>query len=122
MASVDLTFPTQRFRDAGATREELDELRSQFRRSDVVVQRQQIEFWAGKPSSALRDYLDSRREVGDLNGASPVGLAANTSEGPETGLDGDSGGLDDDEADAADIEELADETGTEGPQGIIDEA
>jgi len=131
MPSVDLSFPTQRFRDSGATPDELDELRRQFLRSDVIVQKSQVEFWAGKPASALRDYLDARREVGDLAGAAPVGLAATASEGPQAGLFGDSGDLDADEADAVDLSEIAaindvetasGSSDTEGPQGVADEA
>jgi hypothetical protein len=114
---VDLTFPLERFREAGATPEELAELRSQFRRSDVIIQRQQVEFWAGKPTSALRDYLDTRREVGDLNGAPPVGLAANTSEGPETSPEGEN----DDEIPEDDLFKAMKHDEDEEPHGDHDE-
>jgi hypothetical protein len=61
---TDYAFPEQRFKEAGATASERDQLRREFNMSDVVVQRSLNDHWAPLSKNGLRDYLQLLRDNG----------------------------------------------------------
>lgn len=60
-------FPTARLVKAGASRDEIAVIRSEFERSDVAMQRLMLDNFASIAIGDLRDDLDERRENGDFD-------------------------------------------------------
>lgn len=61
---AEFVFPERRFIEAGATQEEVDQLRREFNASDVTVQRDQTQFWASQSARGLLDFIIRLRTDG----------------------------------------------------------
>lgn len=54
---AEFIFPESRFALAGATSDEIDELRREFNANDLTLQRAQSEYWASQSTGGLTDFL-----------------------------------------------------------------
>ncbi len=69
MVQMAEMFPVKRFTTAGATKDEREQLKREFERSDLSIQQGMVEHFKAQSTSGLRDYLDNLREMGHFTDA-----------------------------------------------------
>jgi hypothetical protein len=68
----EITFPSGRFAEAGASDAELSQLEREFSHSDIGVQSSLANHLASISAGDLREYLADLREIGHFQTSEPV--------------------------------------------------
>lgn len=79
----DVTFPSARFKLAGGTPAEIDQLEREFDLSDLGVQQGMAGHFESQSTGGLTDYLENLREIGHFTDAPQTALIVDSGDSTE---------------------------------------